>query len=72
MNTAKLRGKMAEMSVTQDEMAKLLGMALSTFNRKFNAEGGDTFTVGDALKMFDRLSMSTNEAEAIFFGNDVA
>lgn len=72
MNVAKLRGKMVEASVTQEKMSEILGISLSTFSRKLNAEGGDTFTIGDAMKMVDTLMLTREEAEAIFFPNNVA
>ena len=44
MNTAKLKGKMKELNVTQEELAKLIGVSLSTINRKLQNDG-ESFTV---------------------------
>ena len=73
MNTAKLKGKMREKEITQEEMAKKLGIALSTMNRKLqSSEDGDSFTVGEANRIFHILELSTDEAMAIFFADAVA
>ena len=45
MNTAKLKGKMRELNVTQEELAKLVGVSVSTINRKLQ-DNGESFTVG--------------------------
>lgn len=72
MNVAKLRGKMVEKGITQERMAENLEMSLSTFNRKINAEGGQTFSIGDVQKMAEVLALTREEAESIFFPHDVA
>lgn len=73
MNTAKLKGKMRENGITQEEMAKRLGIALSTMNRKLQSSAdGDSFTVGEANRIFRILELSADEAVAIFFADAVA
>lgn len=73
MNVAKLKGKMRERNVTQEEMAKKLGIALSTMNRKLQDDAvGGGFTVGEAHKMYEVLELSNDEAVSIFFGHSVA
>lgn len=67
MNTAKLKGKMRENGMSQEEMAKRLGVALSTLNRKLQVQEGDNFTVGEANKIYRILDLTSDEAVAIFF-----
>lgn len=70
MNTAKLKGKMRENSITQEEMAKQIGIALSTLNRKLQSESdGDSFTIGEANRIYKILNLSPEEATVIFFTN---
>lgn len=47
LDTSKLRGKMAEQHISQAEMARMLGIDPSTFNRKMN--GKADFTIPEAL-----------------------
>lgn len=67
MNTAKLKGKMRELNITQEELAKLIGVALSTLNRKLQDDkSGDTFTIGEVIKIVEVLKLSKEEAIIIF------
>lgn len=67
MNTAKLKGKMRELNITQEELAKLIGVALSTLNRKLQDDkSGDTFTIGEIIKIVEVLKLSKEEAIIIF------
>lgn len=62
---AKLRGKIAEKSMTQEEVAAKIGIDSSTFSRKMKADGL-SFTVGQMHKIVDVLSISPDEAIKIF------
>jgi len=67
LNTAKLKGKMRELNITQEELAKLIGVALSTLNRKLQDDkSGDTFTIGEVIKIVEVLKLSKEEAIIIF------
>ena len=67
MNTAKLKGKMRELNITQEELAKLIGVALSTLNRKLQDDrSGDAFTIGEVIKIVEVLKLTKEEAIAIF------
>ena len=66
MNTAKLKGKMKELNVTQEELAKLIGVSLSTINRKLQNDG-ESFTVGEVQQIVSALHLSADEARLIFF-----
>jgi transcriptional regulator with XRE-family HTH domain len=65
MNTAKLKGKMKELNITQEELAKLLGKATSTVNRKLQ-NNGESFTVGEVQKITAALHLTNEEANLIF------
>jgi transcriptional regulator with XRE-family HTH domain len=65
MNTAKLKGKMKEMNITQEELAKLMGKATSTVNRKLQ-NNGESFTVGEVQKIKSILHLTNEEANLIF------
>ena len=62
----KLRGKIAEKSITQEELSKKLGIDSSTFSRKMKANGL-AFTVGQMHKLVEILDISPDEARQIFF-----
>lgn len=62
---AKLRGKIAEKSMTQEEVAAKIGIDSSTFSRKMKADGL-SFTVGQMHKIVDVLSIPPDEAIKIF------
>ena len=64
-NMMKLRGKIAESGMKNEEFASKIGMNPSTFYRKMKANGL-AFTVGQMQKMVEVLGMSTDEAKQIF------
>lgn len=57
----KLKGLMVENNITQMQMAKLLGISVSTFNQKLN--GKSDFTIQEAKK----ISKILNEEVTIIF-----
>jgi len=60
-----LRGKMAELKLSPEDMAQAIGVDPSTFYRKIKAEG-ISFTVGQMHKIVDVLHLSREEAASIF------
>ena len=64
-NMDKLRGKMAEKRITQEELAEKIGIDPSTFYRKMKTDGID-FTVGQMHKIVAVLDLSQSEATSIF------
>lgn len=62
---AKLKGKIAERLMTQEEVAARIGVDSSTFSRKMKANGL-TFTVEQMHKIAEVLSLS-NQEECKFF-----
>lgn len=64
-NVAKLKGKIIEEGFSQETFAKEIGMDRSTLNRKLKT--GETFTIGEANIIVNKLRLSGNDAIAIFF-----
>ena len=60
-----LRGKMAERKIGKEELAQRIGVDASTFYRKMKDEG-ISFTVGQMHKIVNVLSLTHEEATAIF------
>ena len=68
VNTAKLRGKMAERGYTVRSLSKVIGIHEQTMSVKL---GDGKFSVGEAYKMADALCMSSDEIVDIFFADSV-
>lgn len=66
MNTAKLKGKMRELSITQEDLAKSIGISVSTINRKLQEVDGASFTVGEVSKISKVLALTPEESSQIF------
>lgn len=64
-NMEVLRGKIADRKITQEELARSIGIDPSTFYRKMKSEGAN-FTVGEMHKIVDVLNLTPNEAATIF------
>jgi len=62
---AKLKGKIVERAMTQEEVAEKLGIDSSTFSRKMKADGL-SFTIEQMHKLVDILSITPQEAIQIF------
>lgn len=62
---AKLKGKIVERAMTQEEVATKLGIDSSTFSRKMKAEGL-SFTVEQMHKLVGILKLTPQEAVQIF------
>lgn len=67
INTAKLKAKLKERNMTQEELAKLMGKNPATINAKLNNEIGVTLTIEETSKMKDILQISVSEIVEIFF-----
>lgn len=61
----KLRGKLYEKGITQEELANEIGINSSTFSRKMRADGL-AFTVGQMHMIVDTLHLTGEEACQIF------
>lgn len=62
---SKLRGKMAEMKLSPEDMARKIGVDPSTFYRKIK-DDGINFTVGQMHKIVEVLQLSKEDAASIF------
>nr|DAG30734.1 MAG TPA: hypothetical protein [Caudoviricetes sp.] len=60
-----LRGKLKERCMTQQELAKKIGVDSSTISRKL-ASDGMKFTVGEVHEIADVLQLSASECKDIF------
>jgi transcriptional regulator with XRE-family HTH domain len=58
VNVQKLKGRMVEKGLTQEDVATLLNIDRSTFNRKINSSDGQYLTVKEVGELMDILSIS--------------
>lgn len=65
MNVNKLKGKMVERGLNVEKFAELIGVERSSMYRKLN--NAEKITIGEANRMRDALSLTNEEATAIFF-----
>jgi len=65
----RLKGSIAARGMTQEAVAKAIGIDNSTFIRKMKCEGV-AFSVGQMHKLVDVLAISPEEAAAIFLANN--
>ena len=70
VNTNKLKGKLVEHEMTQQDLADLLGMDRSTFYRKMK-EGG-RFSIQEVNQIVEIIPLTKDEALDIFFAKPVA
>lgn len=68
-NMNKLFGKIAEQGYTKTKFVAELGMDYSTFCRKTD-RNGESFTIGEAHRICDLLSLSPTDATDIFLSQD--
>ena len=70
VDTNKLRGRMVEKGISQEGLAKAIGLDRSTVNRKLKT--GEDFSIGEANRIAEALHLSRDEAVSIFFTSIVA
>lgn len=68
VDISRLKGKIAEKGLTQESVAKELGVDNSTFIRKMKASGL-TFSIGQMHKLVDILSITPEDAQQIFLSD---
>lgn len=68
-NTNKLKGKLAERGLTQAQLAKMIEMSPTTLSFKLNNE--IEFKISEAKRIQEALSLTRDERDVIFFGDDV-
>ena len=71
VNVQRLKGKIVENGTNVQTLAKNIGVDSATFYRKLREEG-ETFTVGEAHRISDALSLSKEDCTSIFFADSVA
>lgn len=69
INTLKLKAKLKEKNLTQEEVANRLGINPSTFNKKINNEIGETLTIQEATNLKNILEITNKDMVDIFFTN---
>lgn len=72
VNTDLLKAKLKARKLTQEDVAKLLEIDPSTFNRKINNELGNNITVREAEVLGNILNIPKTELSDIFFAEKLA
>lgn len=70
VNVSKLKGKIVERDITQEELAKNIGITKSTFYRKMKQNGN--FSIKEVNLIVSSLNLTKDEAINIFFAETVA
>lgn len=68
-NTLKLKAAIAESGLNQEQIAKMLGVSLCTFNYKLN--GVSEFKASEIKKLSELLKMKNETMMQIFFADNV-
>ncbi len=68
-NTLKLKAAIAESGMNQEQIAKMLGVSLCTFNYKLN--GVSEFKASEIKKLSELLCLNSDKVMQIFFTDDV-
>lgn len=68
-NMDALRAKMTELGISNETMARRLGIDVSTLYRKMKSEG-TSFTVGQMHTIVAVLGLTSEEAASIFLWNN--
>lgn len=71
VNTNELKAEMKRNDITQEQLAKMIKLDLSTLNRKINNKSA-VFTVCEAQAISEALNLSPERSAAIFFGRKLA
>lgn len=69
VDVSALKKSISEKGMTQESVAKAIGVDASTFIRKMKSEGL-SFSIGQMHKLVDVLSISKDQATAIFFSEN--
>ena len=67
MNSLVLKGKIRENGLSQERVAKEIGVSLSRFSAKINETGGAVFTVDEAKALKRLLNLDIELVNRIFF-----
>lgn len=66
VNTAKLKGKIAECGLSQRKCAAAIGISITAMYQKINEIDGRCFNVDEAQKLCSVLNLTGAEAAEIF------
>lgn len=69
VDIAKLKGNIVASGMTQEQLAKEIGVDPSTLSRKLQLLG-NSFTIGEVHKIVDVLRISPKEAANIFLSEN--
>lgn len=69
INTLKLKAAIVESGLNQEQVAKMLGVSLCTFNYKLN--GVSEFKTSEIKKLAELLRLTTDKTMQIFFTDQV-
>lgn len=67
MNGALLKGEIRARELTQEDVARGIGISLSRFNAKLNNSGGAEFSLGEVRAIKCLLKLSADQVDSIFF-----
>lgn len=67
VNTLKLKAKLKEKNLTQEELAKKLKINASTLNKKINNVSGNNLTIEEATNMKKILDIPDEAVNEYFF-----
>lgn len=67
MNADLLKGKMREAAMTQEYVAKEIGVSLSRFNAKVNGTAGAEFSLGEVQALKKLFCLDARQVDKIFF-----
>lgn len=70
LNSNKIKGRLRELGLTQNDVSKVLKIAQSTVAQKIN--GVRPMTIDEAAKLAILLSLSPTQYEEYFFNNKIA
>lgn len=70
INTNLLKAKIKEKGLTQEDVAIKIGINPATLSHKVN--NVKVFSIDEAQKLVFILDLSSNDSQAIFFGNELA
>lgn len=65
INTRKIKGRMVELDISQQDAAKGLGISLPTFNQKLN--GRKDFKIGEVQEFVNLLKIADEDVAEYFF-----
>lgn len=66
MNKDMLKGQIRSLGMTQEDVAKKIGISLSRFNAKINETDNAEFSIGEAKRLKQVLSLSAEQLDRIF------